>query len=160
MRVCRSVTTPTVGGIEHRSQRLLWDRKDEALALGLREVEPPPLSCGMPAQLDAGMPQCYDADGDEVPGFVGRCVDSYRKLGSLRSSRPSGPRRPGLSRCGASAQPAGLALLHQDLGQGMAAPLALRRWRGTRGSSMELFAPRRWRLTLGSIRAKMQQNVR
>jgi hypothetical protein len=33
------------------------------------------------AQLDAGMPQCYDAKGVKEPGFVGRCVKSYRDLG-------------------------------------------------------------------------------
>lgn len=40
-----------------------------------------PLPWDALAQLDAGMPQCYDADGNKEPGFVQRCVDSYRKLG-------------------------------------------------------------------------------
>lgn len=40
-----------------------------------------PLPWDVLAQLDAGMPQCYTADGNKEPGFVERCVDSYRKLG-------------------------------------------------------------------------------
>ena len=40
-----------------------------------------PLPWDALAQLDAGMPQCYDAKGVKEPGFVARCVKSYRDLG-------------------------------------------------------------------------------